>query len=333
MTYSFAKNVNVEKLKLEIAESSITIALESVVMFNSNLDITFKTALSTAEETTLNDVVEAHVYTIPVPESMKIILDEQKTSEGLTKVSVYEPEGTGATIATHDFSKKQTWYQQSVQVVGQALTSSDNLTFQSPHTFWIDLTHGLMYDEDNINVGGMYNPVIKIDGSIQTTGFTINYVTGAVTFSSPVIGIVTANYYYATTSYYVLKPKLNQVLAIKSAEVQFTTDIVIGKPFVFEAWVNHPTYGMIPVPDTKICYKNFRDFITACNEGQGLIPRIGDLQNDVHVFPFNYARPKPVKYSQGTEIRVYISDHTPIVGEYATATFYVTINDEQVAPS
>jgi hypothetical protein len=329
--YNYTKANNVDKLKTEIEVSSITIALDNVSSFGTAITITFKAVLSAGEIITLDAIVAAHDGIALIEDYIaKVEIPQFTMSSGrnLPMFSMMEPEGDAATIASHDFTKKQTWYQQSVAVAAQALTSEDNLTFSSPHAFWIDLTHGLMYDEDNVNVGGMYNPVIKVDGSIVTTGFVINYVTGAVVFTSAVLGVVTANYYYATTSYYVIKPNAGKVLSIKTAEVQFTTDVVIAGAFVFEAWVNHPTYGLIPVPNNKIKYKNFRDFITACNQGQGLIPKIGDLLFDVHVFPFDYARPKPIYYSQGVEIRIYIDGHAPVSGQYATATFYVTSEPE-----
>jgi len=81
------------------------------------------------------------------------------------------------------------------------------------------------------------------------------------------------------------------------------------------------------IPGQRTTYKNAKDFISACNEGQGLIPKWNELNYDIHVFPFNYARPKPVKFTDYIEIRVYCKNHEPVGGEYATATFYVTIED------
>jgi len=60
-----------------------------------------------------------------------------------------------------------------------------------------------------------------------------------------------------------------------------------------------------------------------------MIPAFDNLTKDVHVFPFDYARPKPLKYSDNAEIRVYCKDHLPVSeSEFATATFYVAIDDE-----
>jgi hypothetical protein len=253
------------------------------------------------------------------------------TGSGVPKVAAYEPEGSSTTIVSHNFTDKCSWYQGSVKVTAETLSTSDDLTFTSAKTHWIDLENGRLYDEDNImlSCGNEYKPKIYVNGTIQTSGYTVNPVNGSVTFSSSQAGnAVTATYYYADKSWYIIRPKEGKILSIKTAEVQFCSDTVLNGAFLFEPWFNHPVYGWIAVPGGKISYKNFKDFISACNGGQGLIPAIGDVTSDVHVFPFNYARPRPVKYSDNVEIRVYVQNHVPAGGQYATATFYVTIEDE-----
>jgi len=253
-----------------------------------------------------------------------------KTSDSKTKVSVYEPEGESATIVSHDFTDKCSWYQGSLAITNETLESITTTNFKSSKPYWIDLQNGRVYDEDNIaTITPSYIPVVKIDDVVQTSGYTIDYVLGEINFNSPVSGVVKASYHYSDKSWFVIKPKIGKILSIKSAEVQFSSNVQLTSPFYFEAWVNHPTYGMIPVPGTRIVYKNAKDFISACNEGQGLIPKWGGLLHDVHVFPFHYARPKPLKYSQNVEIRVYCKTHEPILGEFATATFYVNVDIEE----
>lgn len=254
---------------------------------------------------------------------------ENKTTDNIPKVSVYEPEGGAATIVSHDFTDKCSWYQGAATMTDEVLSNTTGNIFKSTKTHWIDLENGRLYDEDNILAQNpSLKPVVKINDVIQTTGFTINPVLGEVTFSSPVTGVVKATFKYADKSWFIIKPKSGKVVSIKSAEVQFSSNVLLNTAFYFEAWVNHPTFGMIPVPGSKVAYKNAKDFVSACNEGQGLIPKWAGLQYDVHVFPFHYARPKPLKFSQGVEIRVYCKDHLAITGEFATATFYVNVDTE-----
>lgn len=334
MQYNYAKQVNITELTKEIQASSIVTALDYMNATSSSVDIFFKATLSAGDKTTLDTVVTNHVYGPDVFEPVKVIIaDKQTTSSGLPKTAVYEPEGKSSTVVTHDFTDKCSWYQGSVEIVGGTLTNTVGNSFKySDKTHWIDLESGRLYDEDKVmrETSNKYRPKIYVDGVEQTSGFTIDYPAGTVTFDVLPLGVVTASFFYADKSWFILKPKAGKVLQIKAAEIQFSTNVVIHSPFVFEGWGVHPTYGLVPDVSTQIVYKNPKDFISAANEGQGLVPRWGGLTYDVHVFPFNYARPKAVKDSQGAEIRVYIKDHKPIVGEYATGTFYVTVEDEIV---
>lgn len=341
--YSFSKLCDSERLRYEINTSSIVTALEKIETKSTpaTTDVYFKDSLSTEDDTTLSALVTSHVA-VPLPdmEIKTVKLDEVKTSSGIPKVSVYEPEGPSATICSHNFADKCSWYQGAVQVTGGSLTSSDGFNFLSAlnKTHWIDLEHGRVYDEDNIMAAAAntYKVKVYVDGVLkaETTDYTLDYVLGKVTFLTAQTGVVTANYWYADKSWYRIGPKSGKILSIKAAEVQFSKGTTLSSPFIFEPWfVDHPTYGTVAlsalgIPGQQIVYKNAKDFISACNEGQGLIPAWGELTLDVHVFPFNYARPKPLKFSDHVEIRVFCKNHEPCGGEYATATFYVTIDNE-----
>jgi len=249
------------------------------------------------------------------------------------KVSSYEPEGPGATIVSVNFADRCSWYQGAIQVT-DAILSNTGLVYSDPNsgTNWIDLEHGRLYDEDNVMLASAntYKVKVYVANVLITTGYTINYDLGTLTFGIQPIGAVTASFWYADKSWFKVRPKIGKILSIKAAEVQFSknTTLTNSGAFVFAPWfINHPTEGTKEIPGQQIKYKNFKDFISACNQGQGLIPAIGELP-DVHVFPFNYARPKPIKYSEFIEIRVYCANHIACGGEYATSTFYVTIEDE-----
>lgn len=344
--FNFSKQVNLDKLKTEIQNSAIIVALDYLTAIGPSTTVVFKNDLSTEEEALLNAVVEAHVFSELAPEVTKVSLDVAKTSKGFQKVAMYEPEGQGATVVSHNFADKCSWYQHSSNATFVVMETSDNLTFTDPEerTHWIDLDHGRLYDENNImrTCDYKYRPLVWVDdelkledikyldGTVKTLrDYSIDYETGAITFHTEQTGEVKATFYYANKSYYSLRPKQNKTLSIRTTETQFSHTTAFKTAFVFEAWfVGHPIYGTMKVPSTAIYYKNAKDFISACNEGQGLIPKWGELTEDVHVFPFEYARPKPFKFSDFMELRIYTEEHLPVQGEYATATFYVTIDDE-----
>lgn len=336
-SYPFTKAVQTLQLENEIKASAIVTAIQSIVLNGANdLNVSFKDALSSGDETILNALVSVHTPVALINEPLLVQVAAPATSTGLPKVSIYEPEGASSTIISHGFSDKCSWYQGAIQVTMGSLNNS-GLVYSDPNnkTHWIDLEHGRLYDEDNImthsSPANKYKVKVYVGGILVTTGFTIDYTAGTVTFASDPAGVVTASYWYADKSWYCIRPKVGKILSIKAAEVQFSanTNLVPAGAFVFAPWfVGHPVYGTMEIPGQRIVYKNAKDFISACNGGQGVIPKWGELTEDVHVFPFNYVRPKPIKYSEYIEIRVYCSAHEPIAGEFATATFYVTIDNE-----
>ena len=67
MIYTFEKTpVNVDRLILEINNSAIVTDLTTVTFFDGDLDIEFDDALSSGDETILDDLVDAHAGN-PIP--------------------------------------------------------------------------------------------------------------------------------------------------------------------------------------------------------------------------------------------------------------------------
>ena len=60
--YSYTKQVEIVNLKSEIESSTITIALDHLSANNTDVDIYFKAAISTGEETELTTIVNNHIY-------------------------------------------------------------------------------------------------------------------------------------------------------------------------------------------------------------------------------------------------------------------------------
>ena len=343
MNYQYTKTpLAYDRLEQEIKLSSITIATDRFTAEGGVTTVHFKTSISNTEKLTLDTIVANHtgMPLEPIMAPREVVFSKnEKTELGILKVSTYEAFGDSSTIVSHDFSKPTSWFQFSKPIVKEALTLVTGNTFisSSARINWIDLFHGKVYDEDNVVIQnpGKYDVKIYLGDVIQAANtYTVNYEEGKITFNGPVVGAVTGSFFYSDKSYYTIKPKPGKILSINAAEVQFSAGTLLNSAFVFEAWatINHPVYGVmtVQVPGSAIYYKNAKDFISACNEGQGLIPAWGELTKDVHVFPFNYARPKPMKASQNVEIRVYCKNHLPVSSEMATATFYVTIDNEVV---
>jgi len=333
--YKFTQITNPDRLTMEIRNcSGITKAFDHVeTSLNPVLtNVLFREELPQGQVSILNNLLMAHDSAPTIEVQQPLEINTKKTSDGIQKVSIYEPEGSSATIVTHNFADRCSWYSYSrphsevLQNIGEG--ESSNKVFKGQYKYWIDLEHGRLYDEDNVmlQTGKKYRPKIYVNNVLQTSGYTINYEDGTVTFEVAQVSTVKVDYYYSDKSYFALRPNPGKKLSIKATEVQFGVNTKLNTPFMFEVWTTGPV--PFPIPGTQIVYKNAMDFISACNEGQGFIPKWGEMVEDVIVFPFNYARPKPMKASQGVEIRVYCKEHKAVSGFFATSTFYVTIDDE-----
>lgn len=246
---------------------------------------------------------------------------------GRPEMQIMKPEGSSATKVTHDWCDKTTWYQKSTQATGETMTDSgDGLTFNSANTHWIDLTHGKLYDE--YSLADKKEPKIYDNAVEVLTGFTINYTTGDVTFDVAPTGPITCDYWYAGSSEWALVPDPGRVIFIEHAELNFAADVVVSSSFNFAIWVYNPADLPNKVPYQIVKYKNIKDIINAANLGQGYIPKISGLVNDVLVFPFNYATVKPLQSSVGAELRITVDNDQEVTGEWSTSTFYVLSEDE-----
>ena len=250
------------------------------------------------------------------------------TGSGKQKVALYKSEDTAKVAVTHDWCDKTTWFQGSLHEVDDVLTVDSGTTYRSSHSFWIDLTHGRMYDEFTINADNKYTPIIKVDGVVVSDDtYTIHYITGLVEFEVAPAGEITATYYYAGSSTYTLAPTPGKKLYLEHSEMQFTKDVIINYPLNFEIWVYNPADLPNKVKYRHTKYKNGRDFINSCNKGQGLIPSFDNISNDVLVFPFEYVTMIPLDSAVGAELRIYMDEDNPITGEFATCSFYCISTD------
>jgi len=267
----------------------------------------------------------------------------QKTPDGqIQKVAVYKAEGDSFIAVTPDFTDRTTWFQESIKVTDEVLTLDTGKTYNSANTFWINATHGKIYMEDAITVGGLplhfggtriYPAQIKDNGTeiAEDTDYSINYDTGMVTLDADytAIGSITATYYYATTSVYTIKPDDLKMIHIEHSELQFTGDLLMNAPVNFDIWVYNP--GDLPnkMLYKRTTYKNIKDIINAANLGTGVIAPVDILTNPISVFPFDYATLKTLRSSQGAELRVSVEGDIPFSGEWGTATFYILSEAEQ----
>ena len=334
--------------------SGVTISVDSISRDGDDLSIVMADILpDDVSETSasLAAVVAAHDgIVVNPPQTVVTHPDNLSTELGLQEVIMHKPDMSSFTTVSHDFCDKTTWYSDSTQVTGKALTLDSGAVWDTGDVNLIDATHGKIYGEDSLTTNGQHYKVnlgqgypsgmrtyrIKVydDATELTedTDFTVNYATGKIDFGSYSIqGTLTADYYVASTPSFVLKPKAGKVMFIEHAELQLSTDCIMDKPISFEVWVYHPdqaTYPGVKIPYQMITYKNIKDILNACNKGKGYFPAMSQLTNDVVVLPFEYATLKPFRSSVGAELRITMEGTDAIAGEWGTATFYILSKDE-----
>jgi hypothetical protein len=272
-----------------------------------------------------------------------------KTSDGKPIFSVFPTKGTRATIVTHNWCDKTTWYQGSVRVVDEVADPIvAGTSYQLDHTFVIDTFHGKLWAEDGLEDadGHSYRVTVKVnsveadevDPHTAAGDYSINYAAGTITFSPAIApgDTVEVTYHYATSSVFVVSPLPGKVLKIRTVEVQFarnvgmldTVDFVaygLVDVFAPELMPGVPSGTKIPISTTR--YKTMYDFQAESNGAMPEIPAIGGaswrgIQNPIIVFPWTYAALLSLDSALGMEVRISLLHDTVFTGEFATATMY-----------
>ena len=151
-TYSYTKYIDDDRLSLEIRNSGIVIALDSVnITGEDTLDIVFKADLPSSDKEILDDLVASHInIAIVVRDSVQLAnVDITSNTEKAIKVAPTKLEGSSTQLVSHDFCDKTTWYGESARK-SETLSSQDNIVFKGSATHWIDLEHGKVPHEDRL---------------------------------------------------------------------------------------------------------------------------------------------------------------------------------------
>lgn len=284
-----------------------------------------------------------------------------KSSDGRQRLITEKSDLFRFTVYTHDWTDPTTWYQNSVKVTEETLTSQDQLVFPLAHDKVIDCCHGKITGEDDGLVdaeGNSYRIAITVDDEIKEeqdphTGsggdYTVNYSTGVVTFldSVPNESTVKATYYYSTDSVFTIKPQSGKCISIESAEAQFSSDVEITDSIRYTVWgiadffltpEQMSQYGIpygigYKIQLTQTTFKTAMDYQNDSNRAYPVYPAFGgngwrSQAQGIIVFDWDYAGETTLSSSKGMEIRVRLQHDVPFTGWSATATFYCFSKDE-----
>jgi len=257
-------------------------------------------------------------------------------------------EGRRHDCYTSDFCKKETWWQDSARVTGETLTDSGNHTTYTPATsrYWVDVMHGKIFRERELRED--YAPVVKVDNIAKTenpagrtTGdFSVNYTTGAVTFNSALVGteVVKADYSYVRTSLFKAAAPEGYIWTSNTIKVMYSKNVGMRDSVLFQLW-GDVGYGMMPLSTPEI-YQTLDDLKKDVSriEWEDSIETGGGGDYDSWRMPtqprvflyFDYTA-RAANALQGAysmEIRSWLENDTPFVGEMGAASFFGRKDEE-----
>lgn len=281
-------------------------------------------------------------------EEAYVLLEALMAKLRTTAVFSILPAGRRLNRYSHDFCKKETWYQGSTKVENETLTDSGNHTTYNPATsrHWVDVTHGKLFGE--VELRGTYAPVIKVDGTTKTENpagktsgdYSINYVTGAVTFNSALTGseVVTATYYYPGSSLFKAQVPEDYVYRVGEVKVTLAKDVVLKDSVHFQLW-GKIGGEMYPLSGAEI-YQTLDDYLQDASEIDIEFPVLTGTPGDdawrmttvprLHMrFSYLWSAAIDLQWSATEavpaaemEIRAWLANDTPFSGEKGLATFF-----------
>lgn len=376
--------VATDRLTNEIQASTIVTALGHIDTANDACDIWFKDALSAGDVTTLDGLVAVHSgepYPVPgfLPDGTPLVAIAQRQSDGIPQIAIAPTTGSETVIASHNLCDKCSWFGDSVRVTGETLTDTgDGKLFGSAHTHWIDMISGRVHNDDgwvqdqkNRNPGDPhgYQVTVKVNGVAQTmrgpfeaTGgdYEVIWETGQVNFFASPAAAPVADYSYATTSTFYIRPTPGKVLRILKAEVDVAMGAVMTDTVVYSIYAlvdavapqlvaaNMVPSGTMILID-EVVYKRMGQIAA---EAQGAYPSIEVLgasdtdlllsldefrrksrgtRSKVQALPFNYSTSRDLSSAALMEVRVHTKHDRPFEGDTVTVTFYCVSKDEVVA--
>ncbi len=344
-TYNFVKKTEPTQLENEIKASAIVIAVDHISGSETSTDVTFKASLSPEEEVILDAIITAHVISA-IESTPTMIATKKNTLEG-NPIFTAEKSflGKSASMTTPDFTTRTTWYYDAEAVADEIMTTSDNLLYDqsrdysSLHREWINwtrVTERASYTNQKL--------VVKKNDIIITSGFTVNYELGQITFAeeNDPGDVIKVSYYYPRSSRFDLVIDSPGVLLVDYIEVQFSEGCTFpeGSYMSFQPIYNGPAIPAFGIPaNTDVVLKDYRyydadDYLNSSTGGMS-IPKFGRLTKPIIILPWNYLTGKTIKpvgdattnivKGEFNKLRIeLISPSGEIItnGEIATATFY-----------
>ena len=330
--------LDVARLKIELQnDSNISIALDYIDVAGDAVDIYYRAALTTPEETALDIHLSLHSG-LPLPDA--------KNSEGIPLVAIHGTDnhvqmvgrvGSEMTRVTHNFCDPCTWFGDSQRVNSEILSNSgDGLTWESVNSNWIDMTHGRVHGEgryrEEEGTHG-YHVIVRVNGVAQTPrpirasdwslggDYYVDYETGRVIFQNPPAQAPMVEYSYATTSSWYLTPAAGKKIQIENAEVQWsnvTYNCTIVQEVQVEVapgvWVGPEVFAPTEMAKYRGLTKTFDQLVDEARRAfPATDPVVGAPANKgtgghkTEHFPLVYTAVKRIQSSENTRLKFYVA--------------------------
>jgi len=282
-------------------------------------------------------------------------MGKKTTSAGVQRVVVEKTTIARRTLYSHNWCDRTTWYTESVRVANEVATDSgDHQQFTLDNQYVIDTYHGKVTEEDYITDSDGYSYRVSVtvndqDGYSEQDPhygsggeFTVNYGDGYIDFLS-VLGqddVVKVTYHYENGSMCEFAPATaTESLNLGMTEIQFSTNVIFADTIVFAVYGladvfapgQFPPGTLIPLQNEEK-FKSIMDFYNDSVRAYPTMPALGGpgwrgIQSPIVVLDWDYITAQTLHGAYGMKIMVRLEHDEPNLGDYATATFYFTVEE------
>lgn len=280
----------------------------------------------------------------------------------------------GYTRVGYNLCDPTTWFMSYNDHTSSPVTltnSGDNLTYTSGMSNWINIYDWNLvlqqYAQPSLSyqlasvwqsngtfaMASAYNVTVIKNGVTQSSGYSINYQIGSVTFNSPnsPSDVIQAGFRQMADSKYIVRPPAGYKTVISHIEVNITDDVTVTTGVNFDIWGLDSQYRTTFPPaihEYHQAYNSKRQIYAVANVGVAhygatkvsnpTVPAAAnngwsttqtrDLTNSMTIIPYDFGDPAKfgtafeLKSSRYEQLIVSLTSDAPFNGEYCSLTLF-----------
>jgi len=352
--------VSISVLHNAIQSSPITVKLEGIsIAEDESINIAFYDELVSSDLAIFEDIIANHDGN-DIPTSDPVVI------ANIPNVTVRRPvDPVRAYAFSHNWCDKTTWYtmakREENKIIGIGNGIDTAFVIEEDYPV-IEIGRGKITDDHRLRDPDGNNYSVVVEVGTTTGGYTtlaerepfeeeggdfwIDYNNPGtegtlIHFETPPAENenIRVTYYYCDTdmpghSAWYFMPPPGKKWVIDHVEAQFTSDVGLTDTIIYQAWINHPLYGWMPVPgEEELRYHsahNYDDYV------RGSLPEVpawgGDGPRGRHVagrvVQWDYQSSIVLNASQLVAVRVWCKHDRAMAGGRVTITIYAMEEDE-----